>query len=198
MGFGATGIAIRASAVSIALVVLAACTTHVPLSDDYRGPDAWPSDEPMALRGVAAAAVRGGRRRRSTNARALRRAPALAAVRRRFRRSDRVRVLRRRRRRAHAGRRVAARFQRAAQDSAFLRALLRESRVGRRRRDARPRSARRSDRARRARCETTCRIIAACSTGSSASPSSTLANRRVRRQPGRDGRRHADCSRSRA
>ena len=31
----------------------------------------------------------------------------------------------------------------------------------------------RSDRARRRRCEATCRIIAACSTGSSASPSST-------------------------
>jgi len=48
MDFRATGIAIRASAASLALAVLAACTTHVPLSDDYRGPDAWPDDESMA------------------------------------------------------------------------------------------------------------------------------------------------------
>jgi dienelactone hydrolase len=46
MGSRATGSAIRKSAVSIALVTLAACTTHVPLSNDYRGPDAWPTDTP--------------------------------------------------------------------------------------------------------------------------------------------------------
>jgi len=50
MRFGATGIAVRASAMAIAFVALAACTTYVPLSDAYRGPDAWPSDEPMAYR----------------------------------------------------------------------------------------------------------------------------------------------------
>ena len=44
MGPRATGSAVRKSAVSIALVTLAACTTHVPLSNDYRGPDAWPAD----------------------------------------------------------------------------------------------------------------------------------------------------------
>jgi dienelactone hydrolase len=31
----------------IALAGLAACTTHVPLSDTYRGPDVWPSEAPM-------------------------------------------------------------------------------------------------------------------------------------------------------
>jgi dienelactone hydrolase len=46
MGSLATGSAIRKSAVSIALVTLAACTTHVPLSNDYRGPDVWPADSP--------------------------------------------------------------------------------------------------------------------------------------------------------
>ena len=46
MGSRATGSAIRKSAVSIAVVTLAACTTHVPLSNDYRGPDVWPSDTP--------------------------------------------------------------------------------------------------------------------------------------------------------
>ena len=52
MGFGATGIAVRASAMAIAVAALTACTTHVPLSDTYRGPDAWPSDEPIAYRGL--------------------------------------------------------------------------------------------------------------------------------------------------
>jgi dienelactone hydrolase len=33
---------------STALATLAACTTHVPLSDSYRGPDAWPSGQPTA------------------------------------------------------------------------------------------------------------------------------------------------------
>src|ERR1700752_804480 len=45
MGSRATGSAVRTSAALIALAALAACTTHVPLSDTYRGPDAWPSDE---------------------------------------------------------------------------------------------------------------------------------------------------------
>ena len=48
MGFEATGIASRVSATSIVLTALVACTTHVPLSDSYRGPDAWPSDGPIA------------------------------------------------------------------------------------------------------------------------------------------------------
>jgi dienelactone hydrolase len=43
MGFEATGIAVRVGAASIATAALAACTTHVPLSDTYRGPDAWPA-----------------------------------------------------------------------------------------------------------------------------------------------------------
>ncbi|HEX7236876.1 MAG TPA: hypothetical protein VF405_07940, partial [Gammaproteobacteria bacterium] len=45
MGFEATGSAVRTSALAIALAALAACTTHVPLSDGYRGPDAWPAAE---------------------------------------------------------------------------------------------------------------------------------------------------------
>jgi dienelactone hydrolase len=44
MGFGATGLAARASIVALLSVGLIACTTHVPLSGDYRGPDAWPAD----------------------------------------------------------------------------------------------------------------------------------------------------------
>jgi pimeloyl-ACP methyl ester carboxylesterase len=40
----AIGSALRRSAATIALAALAACTTHVPLSDSYRGPDAWPTD----------------------------------------------------------------------------------------------------------------------------------------------------------
>ena len=48
----ATG-AIRASAASIALAVLIACTTHVPLSDSYRGPDTWPTDGSMAYGDLA-------------------------------------------------------------------------------------------------------------------------------------------------
>src|SRR5687768_15441573 len=43
MGFGATGSVIRTSTAALALAALAACTTYVPLSDDYRGPDAWPA-----------------------------------------------------------------------------------------------------------------------------------------------------------
>jgi len=45
MGSRASGRAIRTSAALIALAALAACTTHVPLSDTYRGPDAWPTGE---------------------------------------------------------------------------------------------------------------------------------------------------------
>jgi hypothetical protein len=48
----ATG-AIRAGAASIALAALAACTTHVPLSDSYRGPDSWPTDGSMAYEDLA-------------------------------------------------------------------------------------------------------------------------------------------------
>jgi dienelactone hydrolase len=48
MGFGVIGIAARASAATAALTALAACTTHVPLSEAYRGPDPWPAGEPMA------------------------------------------------------------------------------------------------------------------------------------------------------
>ena len=48
----ATG-AIRAGAASIALAALAACTTHVPLSDSYRGPDTWPTDGSMAYEDLA-------------------------------------------------------------------------------------------------------------------------------------------------
>lgn len=44
MRFEATGSAIRAAAVSIALAACGACTTYVPLSDDYGGPDTWPSE----------------------------------------------------------------------------------------------------------------------------------------------------------
>jgi dienelactone hydrolase len=43
MGFEATGITGRVGA-SLAAAALAACTTHVPLSDTYRGPDAWPTE----------------------------------------------------------------------------------------------------------------------------------------------------------
>ena len=46
MGFRATGSAVLKGAVSIALATLAACTTHVPLAKDYRGPDLWPTDVP--------------------------------------------------------------------------------------------------------------------------------------------------------
>lgn len=49
----ATGSAIRTSAASIALAALAACTTHVPLSDSYRGPDAWPTDGSMPYENLA-------------------------------------------------------------------------------------------------------------------------------------------------
>ena len=44
--------AIRASA-AIALGALAACTTHVPLSDSYRGPNTWPTDGSMAYDDLA-------------------------------------------------------------------------------------------------------------------------------------------------
>ena len=44
MGLRATGLAARASAVAVWSVALIACTTHVPLSDDYPGPDDWPAD----------------------------------------------------------------------------------------------------------------------------------------------------------
>jgi len=40
--------ALRASAAWIVTIVLAACTTHVPLSPDYSGPDALPVDGPAA------------------------------------------------------------------------------------------------------------------------------------------------------
>ena len=48
MGFGATGRAIRAGALSIGIAAIAACTTYVPMSDAYRGPDPWPTDGPLA------------------------------------------------------------------------------------------------------------------------------------------------------
>lgn len=44
MRFGATGRAIRASAIWIVLAACGACTTYVPLSDDYGGPDTWPAE----------------------------------------------------------------------------------------------------------------------------------------------------------
>jgi dienelactone hydrolase len=40
----ATGLATRAGIVALWSAGLIACTTHVPLSDDYGGPDAWPAD----------------------------------------------------------------------------------------------------------------------------------------------------------
>ena len=49
----ATGSAIRTSATAVVLAALAACTTHVPLSDSYRGPDAWPTDGSMAYEDFA-------------------------------------------------------------------------------------------------------------------------------------------------
>lgn len=44
MGIRATGFAFRCIALAIASAVLAACTTHVPLADDYPGPAALPAD----------------------------------------------------------------------------------------------------------------------------------------------------------
>jgi dienelactone hydrolase len=44
MSSRATGLATRASAVALLSAGLIACTTHVPLADDYRGPDDWPAD----------------------------------------------------------------------------------------------------------------------------------------------------------
>jgi dienelactone hydrolase len=44
MGFRATGRAARASALGLVSAGLIACATHVPLSDDYLGPDEWPAD----------------------------------------------------------------------------------------------------------------------------------------------------------
>lgn len=49
MGFGATGRAVRASVTAIAVATLLACTTHVPLSDDYRGPDEWPEESAYSV-----------------------------------------------------------------------------------------------------------------------------------------------------
>lgn len=43
----------RKSAATIALALLAACTTHVPLSDSYRGPDAWPTDGSLVFQELA-------------------------------------------------------------------------------------------------------------------------------------------------
>jgi dienelactone hydrolase len=45
--------AMRKCAASIALAALAACTTHVPLSDSYRGPDAWPTDGSIVYQDLA-------------------------------------------------------------------------------------------------------------------------------------------------
>jgi dienelactone hydrolase len=42
MMFGAIGSAVRAIGLATAGTGLLACATHVPLSDDYRGPDVWP------------------------------------------------------------------------------------------------------------------------------------------------------------
>jgi dienelactone hydrolase len=47
MEFGATGLAARASVVALLSAGLIACTTHVPLSDDYRGPDDWPTNSAL-------------------------------------------------------------------------------------------------------------------------------------------------------
>jgi dienelactone hydrolase len=47
MGTKATGLATRASVVALWSAGLIACTTHVPLSDDYRGPDDWPTDSAL-------------------------------------------------------------------------------------------------------------------------------------------------------
>ena len=44
----AVGNAIRTSVVWLALAALAACTTYVPLSKDYRGPDSLPADSSVA------------------------------------------------------------------------------------------------------------------------------------------------------
>jgi dienelactone hydrolase len=46
MGSAATGSAIRTAAAALALATITACTTHVPLSVDYGGPDSWPADGP--------------------------------------------------------------------------------------------------------------------------------------------------------
>lgn len=44
MHFLATGRAIRAAAIALVLIAFGACTTYVPLSDDYSGPETWPED----------------------------------------------------------------------------------------------------------------------------------------------------------
>jgi dienelactone hydrolase len=54
MGFGATGSAVRVSVAAIALATLAACTTYVPLSGTYRGPDPWPTDGSLAYEDFSA------------------------------------------------------------------------------------------------------------------------------------------------
>jgi hypothetical protein len=46
---GAIGNAVRVSALSLVLTALAACTTFVPFSQDYRGPDARPVESSTAV-----------------------------------------------------------------------------------------------------------------------------------------------------
>ena len=182
----------------IALVVLGGCTTHVPLSDDYRGPDALPE---RRADGLTASCRRSrssrDRRRRSTRARALRRAPAVAAVGRgllRSRSSSSTTTSTATRARpsscccrSSTGSSRSRAFSRATSrtkgglPSSSRAAAIRSTRStapdgDRARQPAGLPSRARLDRARaRARC---------------------VAHRRVRREPGRDGCRHADGSRS--
>ena len=195
MGFAAEGNRLRAAATWIALVVLAACTTYVPLADDYAGPDALPIGGPTAFPALPELppAVTGDIEARERCA--LRRAADVASVGRGLLAIDRLRVLRRRRRRAHSGRRAAAGLQRSARDPAFFRALLREPGVGGRCRPSRPRAARYA----RCACGDGARQLAGLSTrarlGRERARARCLADRRVRREPGRDGRGDADRSR---
>ena len=49
MIFAAAGNAIRSSAAGLTLIALTACTSYVPLSKDYRGPDVLPAGSSMAM-----------------------------------------------------------------------------------------------------------------------------------------------------
>jgi len=49
MRFEAIGSAVRATAISVFLAGCGACTTYVPLADDYGGPYAWPEEGPSAF-----------------------------------------------------------------------------------------------------------------------------------------------------
>jgi hypothetical protein len=57
MDFEVAGTAKRAGVLSIA-VALAACTTYVPLSQDYDGPDVLPADAPEILTASSAQSFR--------------------------------------------------------------------------------------------------------------------------------------------